>query len=33
VPHPIWGKDEHELRLLALQVVEPALAQLTTVAD
>jgi hypothetical protein len=32
VPHPIWGKDEEELRLLALQVVEAALAQLT-VAD
>ncbi len=29
VPHPIWGKDEDELRRLARSVVEQALAQLT----
>ena len=29
VPHPVWGKDEDELRALARTVVEQALAQLT----
>jgi hypothetical protein len=29
VPHPIWGKDEDELRALARTVVDAALAQLT----
>jgi len=28
VPHPIWGKDEDELRALARGVVEKAMAQL-----
>jgi hypothetical protein len=29
VPHPIWGKDEEDLRVLARGLVESALAQLT----
>jgi hypothetical protein len=29
VPHPIWGKDEAELRALALQIVDAAVTQLT----
>jgi hypothetical protein len=29
VPHPVWGKDDQELRLLARSVVDRALAQLT----
>jgi len=28
VPHPIWGKDDDELRVLARSVVDRALAQL-----
>ena len=28
VPHPIWGKDDDELRALARSVVEKAMAQL-----
>ena len=30
VPHPIWGKDADGLRVLARQLVDTALAQLTT---
>jgi hypothetical protein len=29
VPHPIWGKDEEELRELARSVLGKAIAQLT----
>lgn len=29
VPHPVWGKREDELRLLALQVVDAAISHLT----
>jgi hypothetical protein len=29
VPHPVWGKDEDELRALAVQVVDSAVRQLT----
>ena len=29
VPHPVWGKDEDELRALARPLVPAALAQLT----
>lgn len=29
VPHPIWGKSKDELRTLALQIVDAAVAQLT----
>jgi hypothetical protein len=29
VPHPIWGKDEAELRALARTVADGALAQLS----
>jgi hypothetical protein len=29
VAHPVWGKSEDELRLLALQVVDTAMVQLT----
>ena len=32
VPHPIWGKDEDELRALALQIVDAAVTQLTAPA-
>jgi hypothetical protein len=32
VPHPIWGKDEDELRALARKVVDAAVAQLTSPA-
>ena len=28
VPHPIWGKDEDELRALARSVLDKAFAQL-----
>ena len=30
VPHPIWSKDADGLRVLARQIVDTALAQLTT---
>jgi hypothetical protein len=30
VPHPIWNKDADGLRVLARQIVDSALAQLTT---
>jgi hypothetical protein len=29
VPHPVWGKDEDELRELARRVLDQAAAQLT----
>lgn len=29
VPHPIWARDEEGLRVLARQLVDTALAQLT----
>jgi hypothetical protein len=29
VPHPVWGKDEEQLRALVRPLVEQALAQLT----
>jgi hypothetical protein len=32
VPHPVWGKDEDELRALAARVVDAAVAQLTAVS-
>ena len=32
VPHPVWGKDEDELRALALGIVDAAVAQLTAPA-
>lgn len=28
VPHPVWGKDEEQLRALARSVVDRALGQL-----
>jgi hypothetical protein len=30
VPHPIWNKDPDGLRVLARQILDSALAQLTT---
>jgi hypothetical protein len=30
VPHPVWGKDEQQLRELARPIVDAALAQLTS---
>lgn len=30
VPHPIWAKDEEGLRTLARQLVDTAVAQLTS---
>jgi hypothetical protein len=30
VPHPVWGKDEEQLRELARPIVAAALAQLTS---
>ena len=32
VPHPVWGKDEDELRALALGIVDAAVDQLTAPA-
>ena len=29
VPHPVWGKDEDELRALARGIVDAAVDQLT----
>jgi hypothetical protein len=29
VPHPVWGKNDGELRELALRVIDQAVAQLT----
>ena len=30
VPHPIWNKDDDGLRVLARQILDTALGQLTT---
>ena len=32
VPHPVWGKDEDELRALVLGIVDAAVDQLTAPA-
>jgi hypothetical protein len=32
VPHPVWGKDEEQLREVVRPIVAAALAQLTTAA-
>ena len=32
VPHPVWGKDEDELRTLVARIVDAAATQLTAPA-
>jgi hypothetical protein len=33
VPHPVWGKDDDELRALALQIVDAAISQVTSAGE